>query len=61
MPTLLPTMNARCIHIPKSVFLAAAETALEARFVFVKSYLARGVPHSVDISFSVVERLHRAH
>lgn len=28
MPMLLPTINARCTHIPKSVFLAAVETVL---------------------------------
>ena len=59
MPILLPTMNAYCTHIAKSG-VGSGENSVRGEVAFVKKKkkkklnLASGVPHSMDISFSVV-------
>lgn len=59
MPTLLPTMNARCIL---NLFFWQRWKQRSRRGCSPKKLnLAGGVSHSMDISFSVVERLHSAH
>lgn len=58
-----PTYHECTLHTYSSICVfGSGRNSVRGEVCFCeKLNLARGVPHSVDISFSVVERLHRAH